>query len=89
MGKHLPHDIPPESVKEGDTITVSWRVGSIKHTRTGPVGRILFEHGKRSRSFVTPEGDEIVHWIPGSRVVFTLIGEKPVLGVPLAGLEYT
>lgn len=88
MGKFIPHKIPAESIKEGDTIEATWKTGSIKHTRTATVGRILFDHGKRSRSFVTAEGDEIVHWTPDSRVVFTLTAEKPVLGVALAGLEF-
>lgn len=83
MGKFIPHKIPAESIKEGDTITASWKVGEVEHTRTGKVARILFDHGKRSRSFIASDENEILHWAPGSRVVMTLVAETPVLGTEL------
>ena len=83
MGRIHPHSIPAESVKKGDTIEATWKVGSVEHMRRGTVDRIIFDHGKRSRSFVTAEGDEIMHWTPDSRVKLTLVAEKPVIESPL------
>lgn len=78
-------DLPTEvaSIQEGDTIRASWRVGGVTHTRAGKVARIIHGRGNRSRSFVTREGDEIVHWTPDSRVTFVITTQAPVAQTPM------
>lgn len=83
----LPRYVDAASVDEGDTIRVTWKVGDVEHTRTGKVARILNDHGKRSRSFITADGNEIVHWTPDSRVRFTLLAEAPIMQAALFSAE--
>lgn len=71
----VPRFVDAASVDEGDTIRVVWKVGDVEHTRTGTVARIISEHGTRVRSFITPQGNEIIHWTPESRARFTLVAE--------------
>ena len=71
----LPRYVEAASISEGDTIRAVWAVGDVEHTRTGTVARIVASRGTRSRSYVTEQGNEIVHWTPDSRVRFTLLAE--------------
>lgn len=69
----LPRFVDAESVEEGDTIRVTWKVDDVEHTRTGKVARIHHMHGSRVRSFVTAGGQEIVLFTPDTKARFTLL----------------
>lgn len=78
-------DLPTEaaSIQEGDTIRASWRVGGVTFSRAGKVARIIHGRGSRARSFITLDGDEIIHWTPDSRVTFVITNQAPVAQTPM------
>ena len=71
----LPRFVEPASIDEGDTIRVVWKVGDVEHSRTGKVGRII--HDNCYRTFVSPDGNEIVRFGRNTRLRFTLLAEAP------------
>lgn len=75
MISRLPRFIKPETIVLGDMIRVSSKCDGIEFARTGIAD--TREHEGASTVYRTPEGGELLRWIPENARAFTVTLLQP------------